>query len=148
MLLKVTELFEVAIEFVSVDHLSYILTCVSPFSECSELFLTCGKSEIRVWSTKTNQEIVRITVPNMTCNAIAIKRCGSSIISGKANQLFSFFDSWSRIIHKLVFLLSRHHSFMFKINKPLTPSWGGGTTCLLSRTAPTVYCVSYDQCDA
>ena len=56
---------------------------VSDFSECSDLFLTCGKSEIRVWSTTTNQEVVRITVPNMTCNAIAIMRCGTCIISGK-----------------------------------------------------------------
>lgn len=73
------------------SRLSFFLTCASSFSECSDLFLTCGKSEIRVWSTKTNQEIVRITVPNMTCNAIAIERCGSSIMSGKTNQLFSFF---------------------------------------------------------
>lgn len=62
-------------------HFSPVNDIIFPY-ECSELFLTCGKSEIRVWSTKTNQEIVRITVPNMTCNAIAIKRCGSSIISG------------------------------------------------------------------
>lgn len=62
-------------------HYSPVNDIIFPY-ECSDLFLTCGKSEIRVWSTKTNQEIVRITVPNMTCNAIAIKRCGSSIISG------------------------------------------------------------------
>lgn len=53
------------------------------FSDSSDLFLTCAKSEIRIWSTKTNQEIVRITVPNMTCNAIELMRCGTSIISGE-----------------------------------------------------------------
>lgn len=52
-------------------------------SDCSDLFLTCAKSEIRIWSTKTNQEIVRITVPNMTCNALAIMQGGHVIISGK-----------------------------------------------------------------
>lgn len=61
-----------------------VIWCLSiNFSHSSDLILTCSKEEIRIWSTKTNQEIVRITVPNMTCNAIDIMRCGTSIISGK-----------------------------------------------------------------
>lgn len=62
-------------------HYSPVNDVIFP-SDCSDLFLTCAKSEIRIWSTKTNQEIVRITVPNMTCNALAIMQGGHVIISG------------------------------------------------------------------
>lgn len=62
-------------------HYSPVTDIIFPH-DSSDLFLTCAKSEIRIWSTKTNQEIVRITVPNMTCNAIELMRCGTSIISG------------------------------------------------------------------
>ncbi|KAJ7390186.1 Cilia- and flagella-associated protein 52 [Desmophyllum pertusum] len=62
-------------------HYSPINDVIFPHGS-SELFLTCAKSEIRIWSTKTNQEVVRIAVANMTCNAIDIMRCGTRIISG------------------------------------------------------------------
>ncbi|XP_061477831.1 cilia- and flagella-associated protein 52 isoform X2 [Rhineura floridana] len=47
----------------------------------SDLFATCSKSDIRVWYTPENRELLRITVPNMTCHAIDFMRDGKSIIS-------------------------------------------------------------------
>ena len=37
-----------------------------------------------MWHTLTNRELLRITVPNMTCHGIDFMRDGKSIISGKA----------------------------------------------------------------
>ncbi|XP_077979702.1 cilia- and flagella-associated protein 52-like [Glandiceps talaboti] len=48
----------------------------------SELFATCSKNDIRIWQTKTMKERLRITVPNMTCNAIAFMNNGKTIVSG------------------------------------------------------------------
>ncbi|XP_006030147.1 cilia- and flagella-associated protein 52-like isoform X1 [Alligator sinensis] len=47
----------------------------------SDLFATCSKSDIRVWHTPENRELLRITIPNMTCHAIEFMRDGKSIIS-------------------------------------------------------------------
>ena len=52
------------------------------FSGSSELFATCGSGSIRVWHTNSNQELLRIQVPNKTCTSIAFSRDGKSIVSG------------------------------------------------------------------
>ncbi|KAL9956202.1 hypothetical protein ACROYT_G037646 [Oculina patagonica] len=71
-------------------HCSPVNDVIFPYNS-SDLILTCSKEEIRIWSTQTNQELVRITVPNMTCNAIAIMRCGTSIVSGWDDGKIRFF---------------------------------------------------------
>ncbi|XP_021093970.1 cilia- and flagella-associated protein 52 isoform X3 [Heterocephalus glaber] len=52
-----------------------------PANGTAELFATCAKKDIRVWHTMSNRELLRITVPNMTCHAIDFMRDGKSIIS-------------------------------------------------------------------
>merc|ERR1711959_763424 len=39
---------------------------------CSDLFLTCSDSDIRIWNAKLRQELLRIQVPNLVCNCIGI----------------------------------------------------------------------------
>lgn len=53
------------------------------FSGTSDIFATCCFQDIRVWHLPTNKELLRMTVPNMTCNAIEFMRDGRSIVSGK-----------------------------------------------------------------
>lgn len=48
---------------------------------CSELFATCSENDIRVWHTSTCRELLRITVPNMTCSAIEFMGDGKSLVS-------------------------------------------------------------------
>lgn len=68
----------------------------------SDLILTCAKAEIRIWSTQTNQEVVRITVPNITCNAIDIMRSGNSIISGwDDGKIRAFTPESGRLIYQI-----------------------------------------------
>jgi len=48
----------------------------------SALFVTASYQDVRVWSPDTDQELLRINVPNMTCNAVQVSPDGRSIITG------------------------------------------------------------------
>ena len=52
------------------------------FSGTSELFVTASFQDIRVWAERDNKERLRITVPNMTCNAVEVLPNGLQIVSG------------------------------------------------------------------
>ncbi|XP_040187051.1 cilia- and flagella-associated protein 52 [Rana temporaria] len=67
-------------ELVATCHSEAINDIVFPFGT-SELFATCAKNDIRVWHTTSHKELLRITIPNMTCNAIEFTRDGKSILS-------------------------------------------------------------------
>jgi WD40 repeat protein len=48
----------------------------------SEIFVTSGGGDIRIWNAKTLSQLVLINLPNLTCTSIIFKKDGSSIISG------------------------------------------------------------------
>ncbi|XP_057311952.1 cilia- and flagella-associated protein 52-like isoform X2 [Hydractinia symbiolongicarpus] len=50
-------------------------------SNYSRVFATCSKNDIRVWNAETSAELLRVVVPNMTCNAVDFMRDGKTIIS-------------------------------------------------------------------
>lgn len=52
------------------------------FSGTSDIFATCCYQDIRVWHLPSSKELLRISVPNMTCNAIEFTKDGRSIVSG------------------------------------------------------------------
>ncbi|XP_075256467.1 cilia- and flagella-associated protein 52-like [Convolutriloba macropyga] len=60
-------------------------------SQSSALFVTCSKEDIRVWSTETNRELLRIRVANMWCNGVAIKEPGDLIVSGWSDKTIKAF---------------------------------------------------------
>merc|ERR1712127_181916 len=43
---------------------------------------TCSLNDIRVWNTKTRQELLRIEVPGLECHRIFFSSDGKSILSG------------------------------------------------------------------
>ncbi|KAF3687519.1 Cilia- and flagella-associated protein 52 [Channa argus] len=47
----------------------------------SELFASCSEEDIRLWHIDKPKELLRITVPNMTCNSLDFMVDGHSIIS-------------------------------------------------------------------
>ncbi|XP_048410764.1 cilia- and flagella-associated protein 52 isoform X2 [Stegostoma tigrinum] len=67
-------------DLITTCHCDAVLDIAFPCGT-SDLFGTCSKAEIRIWHTPTNKELLRISVPNMTCNAIEFMRDGKSIIS-------------------------------------------------------------------
>jgi WD40 repeat protein len=48
----------------------------------SELFATSSLNDIRVWNTKTRQELLRVEVPGLECYCIFFSADGKSILSG------------------------------------------------------------------
>lgn len=48
----------------------------------SELFATCSVNDIRVWHSKTRNELLRIQVPNLECLCVVFSPDGKSIVSG------------------------------------------------------------------
>lgn len=75
------QLAEWKMELLNTCHNSVINDIAFPFGT-SELFATCAYEDIRVWHSQTNQELLRIKVPNKTCTSVIFSRDGSTIISG------------------------------------------------------------------
>ncbi|KAE9042966.1 Cilia- and flagella-associated protein 52 [Phytophthora rubi] len=48
----------------------------------SHLFLTCAKTDIRIWNARRCQEILRVQVPNLVCNCVELTRDGGLVVSG------------------------------------------------------------------
>ncbi|KAI2663503.1 Cilia- and flagella-associated protein 52 [Labeo rohita] len=67
-------------ELIATNHNSAVKDVAFPFAT-SELFATCSQNDIRVWHTETSKELLRITVPNITCNALGFVQDGRSIFS-------------------------------------------------------------------
>ncbi|XP_013860293.1 cilia- and flagella-associated protein 52 [Austrofundulus limnaeus] len=68
-------------ELISTSHRSAVKDISIPTKTC-ELFATCSEEDIRLWDVQKQKEVLRITVPNMTCNALHIMTDGHSFISG------------------------------------------------------------------
>uniref|UniRef100_S4RY15 Cilia- and flagella-associated protein 52 n=1 Tax=Petromyzon marinus TaxID=7757 RepID=S4RY15_PETMA len=71
-------------EMIATCHSEPVNDVAFPFitSGTSELFATCSSQDIRVWHTQSGKELLRITVPNMTCHSIQFARNGKNIVSG------------------------------------------------------------------
>jgi len=75
------ELKTLTYELRATCHSSPINDVAFPYGY-SDLFVTCAKSEIRVWSVSTRTELLRIRVPNLECLCVTFSRDGKSILSG------------------------------------------------------------------
>ncbi|XP_003466261.1 cilia- and flagella-associated protein 52 isoform X1 [Cavia porcellus] len=82
-------------------HFEAVQDVVFPFGT-SELFATCAKKDIRVWHTMSNRELLRITVPNITCHAIDFMRDGKSIISAwNDGKIRAFAPETGRLLYAI-----------------------------------------------
>ncbi|OAF71033.1 WD repeat-containing protein 16 [Intoshia linei] len=68
-------------ELIFTSHGHPINDIVFP-KDCSRIFATCSFENIRIWDSKKRLELLRINVPNMTCNCLEFSTDGSKIISG------------------------------------------------------------------
>ncbi|KAM4663854.1 cilia- and flagella-associated protein 52 [Discoglossus pictus] len=93
-------------ELITSCHNEAVSDIAFPFATC-ELFATCSKSDIRVWLTSDHRELLRITVPNMSCNAIEFMRDGKSIISAWNDGKIRAFTPESG---RLMYVIENAHS--------------------------------------
>ncbi|XP_075702041.1 cilia- and flagella-associated protein 52 isoform X2 [Rhinoderma darwinii] len=88
-------------EIFATCHSEAINDIVFPFAT-SELFATCSKNDIRVWHTASHKELLRITVPNVTCNAIHFMRDGRSILSAwNDGKIRAFTPESGRLMYQI-----------------------------------------------
>ncbi|KAM5135759.1 cilia- and flagella-associated protein 52 [Mantella aurantiaca] len=88
-------------ELVATCHSEAINDIVFPFGT-SELFATCSKNDIRVWHTTSHKELLRISIPNMTCNAIEFTRDGKSILSAwNDGKIRAFTPESGRLMYQI-----------------------------------------------
>ncbi|XP_069023944.1 cilia- and flagella-associated protein 52 [Embiotoca jacksoni] len=67
-------------ELISTSHNNAVKDVAIPFGT-SEIFATCSDEDIRVWHIDRSKELLRITVPNMSCNSLDFMADGHGIIS-------------------------------------------------------------------
>ncbi|KAM6939824.1 cilia- and flagella-associated protein 52 [Xenentodon cancila] len=68
-------------ELMSTSHTNAVQDVVFPFGT-SELFATCSEDDIRLWHVDKPKELLRISVPSVTCNCLDFMIDGHCIISG------------------------------------------------------------------
>ncbi|MBN3295417.1 CFA52 protein, partial [Amia calva] len=93
-------------ELVSTGHNHAVNDIAFPLGT-SDLFATCSKNDIRVWHTDTSRELLRISVPNMTCHAVEFMSDGRSIISAWNDGKIRVFTPESG---KLMLVINNAHS--------------------------------------
>ncbi|XP_014340142.1 cilia- and flagella-associated protein 52 isoform X1 [Latimeria chalumnae] len=93
-------------ELIAACHNEAVNDIAFPFGT-SELFATCSKSDIRVWHTQSKKELLRITIPNMTCHGIDFMKDGKSIISGWNDGKIRAFTPESG---RLMYVINNAHS--------------------------------------
>jgi WD40 repeat protein len=72
----------------------------------SELFATCGGSDIRVWNSRNCVELLRIQVPNVEVHCVAFTMDGTQILSGWSDGKVRAFGPQSG---KLLFVINDAH---------------------------------------
>lgn len=53
--------------------------------ECSDLFATASDNDVRVWNIHNQEELLRVSLPNLHCLSIVFRKDGSSILTGTFN---------------------------------------------------------------
>ena len=67
-----------------------VTICIIP-RRSSELFATSSYSDVRVWHSTTGKELLRLSIPNITCHAVTFTPDGKAIITGALLYTSSFF---------------------------------------------------------
>jgi WD40 repeat protein len=66
----------------------------------SDVFATCSPQEVRLWNSRTRQELLRIQVPNLECYCVDFMRDGKSIISGWSDgKIRAFLPQSGRLMY-------------------------------------------------
>ncbi|XP_044733714.1 cilia- and flagella-associated protein 52 [Chrysoperla carnea] len=86
-------------------HTSAIYDIVFP-ENFSEVFATASKDDVRVWSLRTKQELLRIKVPNFTCSSVKFSFDGKMILTGWNDGIIRGFTP---LTGKLMFAILNAH---------------------------------------
>eukprot|EP01083_Nonionella_stella_P070771 189534_1 len=66
----------------------------------SDLFITAGINDIRVWNIKNRNELLRINVPNLECLCVVVSADGKCIVSGWSDgKVRAFYPETGRLMY-------------------------------------------------
>ncbi|XP_044270982.1 cilia- and flagella-associated protein 52 [Tribolium madens] len=83
-------------------HTSTIYDIAFPYN-FSEVFATASKNDVRVWSIKTHQELLRIQVPNFSASSVVFSHDGKSILTAWNDGIIrSFTPLTGRLIYAIL----------------------------------------------
>ncbi|XP_028413168.1 cilia- and flagella-associated protein 52-like [Dendronephthya gigantea] len=99
-------LSEFTSELINTCHYEKIFDIVFPHGY-SDVFVTSSKNDIRVWNTNTSKELLRVTVPNMDCNAVTVTNDGKAIVSGWSDNKIRAYSPQSG---KLIYTINDAHN--------------------------------------
>ncbi|VDM31234.1 unnamed protein product [Hydatigera taeniaeformis] len=86
-------------ELINSCHYSPINDIKFP-ENCSDLFVTSSYEDIRVFHTPSQQELLRINIPNLVCFTIDIAKDGTSIVSGwDDSRIRAFYPETGRLMY-------------------------------------------------
>jgi len=80
-------------------HYKRINDVVFP-AKYSELFVTAGVNDLRVWNIRNRHELLRINVPNLECHCVILSQDGKSIVSGwNDGKVRAFYPETGRLMY-------------------------------------------------
>jgi WD40 repeat protein len=66
----------------------------------SDVFCTCSGSEVRIWNSRSRQELLRIQVPNLECHCVDFMRDGKSVVTGWSDgKIRAFLPQSGRLMY-------------------------------------------------
>lgn len=99
-------------ELVSTGHVKHVNNTTFFYGNAttpssSEFFVTCGKSDVRLWRMPGGPELLRIQVPNLECNCVVVSPTGDVVVTGWDDGKIRGFSPESG---KLLFVQSDAHT--------------------------------------
>ncbi|CAH1119873.1 unnamed protein product [Phaedon cochleariae] len=93
-------------ELIVTCHTSSIYDIAFP-NNFSEVFATAGKNDVRVWSTSTAQELLRICVANFNCSSVVFAVDGKAILTGWSDGVIR---SFTPLTGRLIYAIPNAHN--------------------------------------
>lgn len=83
-------------------HFSKINSVAFPH-DYSEVFATCGKEQVRVWSVASKKELLRMSVPQVECFDIDFSHDGKSILSAWSDgKIRAFLPQSGKLLYQIL----------------------------------------------
>ena len=84
------------------SHFSKINSVAFP-NDYSEVFATCGQEQVRVWSTDTKKELLRMCVPHVECFDIDFSQDGKTILSAWSDgKIRAFLPQSGKLLYEII----------------------------------------------
>lgn len=83
-------------------HFSKVNAVVFPH-EYAEVFATCGKEQVRIWSVESKKELLRMSVPHVECYDIDFSHDGKTVLSAWSDgKIRAFLPQSGKLLYEIL----------------------------------------------